>query len=86
MKNDETSVFALTTEVLVKSKIVIISGAGISVAAGFPTFVDAKTGRYKASTKNIFDANVSTLNALTQVTSQFIELNEKAKGRFPPKN
>jgi hypothetical protein len=28
MKNDETSVFALTTEVLVKSKIVIISGAG----------------------------------------------------------
>ena len=67
MKNDETSVFALTTEVLVKSKIVIISGAGISVAAGFPTFVDAKTGRYKASTKNDFDANVVILTTLASI-------------------
>ena len=85
-KMSENGVSALCSEILQKSNIVIISGAGISVAAGFPTFVDSKTGRYKASTKNSFDANVSSINTLTKVTSQFMEMNEKAKGRFPPKN
>jgi trimethylamine:corrinoid methyltransferase-like protein len=70
----------LLEEILKSQSIVVVAGAGISTAAGFPTFVDAETGRYKSSTKDLFDANVSTVSQLLKCTSNFIELKDSSKG------
>ena len=64
MTNIDNRVAQLLEEIQRSKNIVVVSGAGISVAAGFPTFVDAKTGRYKASTKNDFDANVVNMTTI----------------------
>jgi NAD-dependent SIR2 family protein deacetylase len=68
MTNIDNRVAQLLEEIQRSKNIVVVSGAGISVvAAGFPTFVDAKTGHYKASTKNDFDANVVILTTLASI-------------------
>ena len=67
MTNIDNRVAQLLEEIQRSKNIVVVSGAGISVAAGFLTFVDAKTGRYKASTKNDFDANVVILTTLASI-------------------
>lgn len=73
---------SLLEAITTSKSIVIVAGAGISTAAGFPTFVDPITGRYRSSTKDLFDANVSNINQLIRCTSNFIELKDSSKG-FP---
>jgi NAD-dependent SIR2 family protein deacetylase len=74
MTNIDNRVTQLLEEIQRSKNIVVVSGAGISVAAGFPTFVDAKTGRYKASTKNDFDANVVILTTLASKVTEFHQI------------
>ena len=73
---------ALAQEIEKCSSIIILSGAGISKTAGFPTFVDQQTGRYRSATKDMFDANVTNVLTLTTVSNDFHELKNAAPGKF----
>ena len=70
----------LLEEISKRNSIVVLSGAGISASAGFPTFIDSKTQQYKTKKKNTFDANVSNLAALGSAVAAFKNLKDAAKG------
>ena len=78
--NHADPIQALLEQLKQRKSVVIVSGAGISASAGFPTFVDARTKRYQTKTKNIFDANVTNPIILSKIASSFNDLKEAAKG------
>jgi hypothetical protein len=68
-------------EAIIKAKtIIIVCGAGISVSAGFPSFVDPKTGRYLPGKKDIMDANVTNYQNVGKLAADFLEMNKASVG------
>jgi hypothetical protein len=76
----EEAMQALLEQIKRKNSIIIVSGAGMSASAGFPTFVDAKTKRYHTKNKNDFDADVSNPIKLAKIAASFMDLKNAAKG------